>query len=369
MTVSTTSYAPPGSPPEYFRSVVFLNTIQSTFSCIAAFLYLYTSKSSSLNLWEMVGLPRHGFSLSNKTTYTTDGRPQTYWYQRYPFSLLVEIVKVSILQSIAPLFGFASLRFISFPTMILGKSCKLVPVMLMNILLYRRKFAVHKYAVVAIVTAGITLFMLLGDEHGTGDGGKKRKGAESSSLLGISLLIINLILDGSVNSTQDEIFKKFSNINGTQMMFWMNAFATIVTSLSLFIPFPSIPILSSPGASNSNQFRTALEFIHNHPHVLSDLLLFSLFGALGQIFIFLTLANFGSLVLVTITVTRKLFTMLLSVFVYGHALNLGQWLGVACVFAGIGIEAFVQGGKKNKKGETRADRVVHDKEKAKLKDV
>lgn len=44
----------------------------------------------------------------------------------------------------------------------------------------------------------------------------------------------------------------------------------------------------------------------------------------------------------TITLTRKLFTMLLSVIVYKHKLNPGQWLGTAVVFAGISVEAYVK---------------------------
>jgi UDP-galactose transporter B1 len=44
----------------------------------------------------------------------------------------------------------------------------------------------------------------------------------------------------------------------------------------------------------------------------------------------------------TITLTRKLFTMLLSVIVYKHKLTSGQWLGAGVVFAGISVEAFVK---------------------------
>lgn len=44
----------------------------------------------------------------------------------------------------------------------------------------------------------------------------------------------------------------------------------------------------------------------------------------------------------TITLTRKLFTMLLSVIVYHHKLTPGQWLGAAVVFAGISVEAWVK---------------------------
>ncbi len=43
-----------------------------------------------------------------------------------------------------------------------------------------------------------------------------------------------------------------------------------------------------------------------------------------------------------VTVTRKLFTMLLSVIVFEHSLSKGQWLGVAVVFGGIGVEAGIK---------------------------
>lgn len=86
-------------------------------------------------------------------------------------------------------------------------------------------------------------------------------------------------------------------------------------------------------------FLQSIRFLTSHPTALPPLGAYAALGGLGQIFIFETIAHFGSLTLVMITVTRKLFTMLLSVFVFGHKLTAGQWAGVAVVFAGIGVEA------------------------------
>ena len=41
----------------------------------------------------------------------------------------------------------------------------------------------------------------------------------------------------------------------------------------------------------------------------------------------------------TVTVTRKMFTMIISVVAFGHKLTNMQWLGVGLVFGGIGWEA------------------------------
>ena len=60
---------------------------------------------------------------------------------------------------------------------------------------------------------------------------------------------------------------------------------------------------------------------------------------------------FGSLFLVTVTVTRKMLTMIISVVWFGHSLGGMQWVGVACVFGGIGIEAEL--GKREKAAKAR----------------
>ena len=68
------------------------------------------------------------------------------------------------------------------------------------------------------------------------------------------------------------------------------------------------------------------------------LLQFNLSASLGQVFIFLTVHHFSPLTCTTITTTRKFFTILLSVYKFGHVLGAVQWLSVALVFAGLYLE-------------------------------
>lgn len=188
--------------------------------------------------------------------------------------------------------------------------------------------------------------------------GKKKPGArETSSLLGLGLLSVNLLLDGVVNSTQDEVFSRYT-IDGPQMMFFMNVFSTLITTFALLFPSsltPSFLVEAPPSGGLHhhepafNALSSALAFIASHPTVTKDILLFSLTGAIGQLFIFVTLSLYGSLTLVTITVTRKMMTMLLSVFMFDHKLTGGQWGGVGLVFAAIGMEA--RAGILEKKGK------------------
>ncbi|KAG0162335.1 UDP-galactose transporter [Apophysomyces sp. BC1034] len=291
--VSTTPYGD-GQTPKKFRYFVVLNLIQSLIAAIVALIYMKIS-GKSLNL-----------ALT-------------------PRSLYLKYAQVAFFNCIGSPFGYAALKHIDYPTMILGKSCKLMPVMFMNVLVYRRRFPLHNYVCVGLITAGVSMFMLY---HQTEP---KKSAAASNSMWGLFLLCTNLAIDGLTNATQDQIFHAFSEyVSGQHMMFFMNAIGSLFSATYLVLhPY-------------NDELWKALEFFHEHPAVIRDVLLFGVCGAVGQCFIFYTLQHYGSLRLVTVTVTRKLFTMLLSVFWFKHELSIGQWVGVALVFSAIGIEAYIK---------------------------
>lgn len=351
-----------------FKSALFLGTCQSALSSISALVYILFRRKSTDTLAQSLGLQHlepvsNGVAIPNGKHHRHHAHPPKPSTRYSHKALLLRYLQCSVFITSAAPFGFAALSYISYPAMVLGKSCKLVPVMIMNVLLYRRKFAPHKYLVVFMVTAGITIFMAFGNDkkgksHASGNGQTQTPYA---NIIGISYLLINLALDGAINSTQDEIFTRHK-ITGQQMMFWINLFCTVLTSILSILPLPYIPVIH-PSTDGQSELWGALTFIQNHPSIIVPLAQFALTGALGQLFIFETLQHFGSLTLVTITLTRKLFTMVLSVIVYNHTLTTGQWLGAAVVFAGISVEAFV------KRKDVHAKRVIQEKEKAKIKSL
>ncbi|KAI8986087.1 UDP-galactose transporter [Trametes punicea] len=358
-----------GKSYDKFHSPLFMGTCQSLLSCLSALGYIFLRRKPAQTLSQTLGLsdkskPASNGNVNGTANGATNGSakanghtPHTHDTLSRNRSLLLRYLQCAVFITSAAPFGFAALSYITYPAMVLGKSCKLVPVMLMNVVLYRRKFAAHKYLVVAMVTIGITMFMGFGKEKPS----KASKNSELSAytqLIGITYLLINLLIDGATNSTQDEIFARY-RVTGQQMMFWINLFCTVLTSIISVLPLPYIPVLHP--SDSGTELQGALDFIRTHPTVIMPLAQFALTGALGQLFIFETLQHFGSLTLVTITLTRKLFTMLLSVVVYNHKLTLGQWLGAAVVFAGISVEAWV------KRKDVHAKRVIQEKEKARIK--
>lgn len=309
--LTTTPYGP-ADAREVWHFPVFLNTIQSVFAATVGFVYLLASTGSGTSVPPIVP--------SRK--------------------ILAPLALVAVTSSLASPFGYASLAHIDYITFLLAKSCKLLPVMFLHITLFRKRYPLYKYLVVAAVTTGVAVFTL----HSGKKNKKSLRSDEARTLWGLLLLGINLLFDGLTNSTQDHIFQTFRPYSGPQMMCANNIMSTVVTGTYLLVS----PWLVSTGvgewlgmdvAGNAGELRAALAFMARYPAVWKDVLGFAACGAVGQVFIFYTLSTFSSVLLVTVTVTRKMFTMILSVVAFGHRLTHMQWLGVALVFGGIGVEA------------------------------
>jgi solute carrier family 35 (UDP-galactose transporter), member B1 len=285
-----------------FRSALWVGTCQSALSSLSALLYILARRKSGETLVQSLGLQP---TLSKQDHKVSNGSPSANGFQQPKEAvstlvhadnrkLLLRYLQCSIFITSAAPFGFAALSYISYPAMVLGKSCKLVPVMLMNILLYRRRFSAHKYLVVAMVTAGITMFMAFGNEGPSGSNNESTSSFRNA--IGVTYLLINLAIDGATNSTQDEIFSRH-RVTGQQMMFWINVFCTIQSTILSILPLPYIPVIH-PSEGGQTELGVALTFVRSHPSVIIPLAQFALTGALGQLFIFETLQHFGSLTLV-----------------------------------------------------------------------
>jgi UDP-galactose transporter B1 len=289
--LSTTFYDTTDGVSIKFTSFVFLNACQSLTSALWAFAFI---------------------------TYKRQG------VGPYSLDVLKTYLSVAFSASVASPFGYESLAHINYPTHMLAKSCKLVPVMFVGVLLHRRTYPLRKYISVFLVTVGVSAFMLLLPAKGS---------QASNSLYGLALVTINMLLDGFTGSTQDSLLSGNRGITAYQLMFWMNLFSFGLMLAWIMNPWNS-------------ELMEALRFVVHAPRALPDILLFCICGALGQTFVFKSLGSFGSITLVTITVTRKLFTIVLSVIFYGHNIASLQWMTIGIAFMGILIDSFSPKAKK-----------------------
>ncbi|KYQ91048.1 Galactose transporter [Tieghemostelium lacteum] len=223
---------------------------------------------------------------------------------------------VSTLLVISTYLSNHSIRYISYPSQVLAKSCKPVPVLIMGVLFFKRKYNLLKYFIVVIVCIGIAIFMYprRSKSNITNEG--------YDHITGYILLFSSLMMDGIMGPFQDKMVRTYRP-SATHMMLNTNIWNCMLFAIITFL---------------TGEFKPAFDFIFQYPEVIPTILVFCITSAIGQQFIFLTTNKLGSLNCSTITTTRKFFSILASIFWFGHKINSQQWFAIGLVFFGLGLD-------------------------------
>lgn len=97
---------------------------------------------------------------------------------------------------------------------------------------------------------------------------------------------------------------------------------------------------------STGQLYDFIGFAKRHPSIIFHLVSLGISAALGQFFIFMMITNFGSLSNSIVTTSRKFFTVLLSILIFGNHLSGRQWIGTILVFSGLFWDIFPRNLKK-----------------------
>nr|SVE80090.1 EOG090X05CU [Daphnia magna] len=211
---------------------------------------------------------------------------------------------------------YEALKFVSFPTQVLAKSAKVIPVMLMGKLVSRAQYKNYEYTTAVLISVGMTAFLL-------GSGGDK-KGNNVTTVSGAVLLCGYLIFDSFTANWQSALFKEHKP-SSIQMMCGVNLMSCLFTSASLI---------------QQGGFFYSLSFAARHPIFIMDCLLTAISSASGQLFIFATISKFGPVVFTIIMTVRQGLSILLSCLLYQHHLSPMGILGVFIVFLAIFLRMY-----------------------------
>lgn len=212
-------------------------------------------------------------------------------------------------------FSFYALRFVDYPTQALAKACKPIPVMLMGILVFSKRYHWSKYFTVGIITGGIAVFMME-QEH------VAAKVGADPGFFGFGMLLLSLALDGVTGPVQDSLVAAHRP-TANHLMFYSNLWSSLYSLIWVVSIGELLP---------------ALKFCSTDPSVWFYIIGQSLASAIGQIFIYRLIRSFGSLTLSIVTTSRKFFSILLSVAYFGHTLSTLQWTSIMAVFLGLAFD-------------------------------
>ncbi|KAL3979607.1 Ras and EF-hand domain-containing protein [Sarotherodon galilaeus] len=212
---------------------------------------------------------------------------------------------------------YEALKFISFPTQVLAKASKVIPVMLMGKIVSHKSYEYWEYFTAVLISVGVSMFLLSSttDKHPS----------TVTTFSGVIILIGYIVFDSFTSNWQDNLFKyKMSSV---QMMFGVNLFSCLLTVGSLL---------------EQGAFFESLGFMTRHSEFAFHAVLLSVCSACGQLFIFYTINQFGAAVFTIIMTLRQAFAILLSCFLYGHTVTLVGGFGVAVVFLALFLRVYAR---------------------------
>lgn len=222
---------------------------------------------------------------------------------------------------------YEALKYVNFPTQVLSKACKLLPVMIMSTIVSKKKYHRVEYLIAIMVSLGMCLFLMSSnhdDNHKTGSG-------SSYSLVdGLVILGLYLTFDSFTSNWQEKMSQQYQ-ASSLQMMTFVNLFSILFTLTSLAQQSHLIP---------------SLKLVMSSFELSRDCLLLSLCSAAGQLFIFHTISRFGAFTFTFIMTLRQTFAIILSCMIYGHTMTSLAILGVCVVFGGLFAQIYLKAGKR-----------------------
>jgi len=206
---------------------------------------------------------------------------------------------------------YEALKFISFPTQVLAKASKIIPVMAMGYIVSKKTYEKYEYIVALLISCGMFLFL-----YGSPGAISATNSSTTTSFSGLILLIGYMTSDAFTSNWQKELYDTYK-ISPFQAMCGVNLFSCLLTSVSLM---------------QQGAFFDSLVFMSQFPKFTFDCVILSFCSAFGQVFIYHTIKVFGPVVFVIIMTLRQAIAILLSCYLYGHVITVIGAFGVAVVF-------------------------------------
>ncbi|XP_076284476.1 adenosine 3'-phospho 5'-phosphosulfate transporter 1 isoform X2 [Lasioglossum baleicum] len=210
---------------------------------------------------------------------------------------------------------YEALKYVSFPTQVLAKASKIIPVMVMGKIISRTTYEYYEYVTAILISIGMTLFMLDSSDYRNGN---------ATTVSGIILLGGYLILDSFTSTWQNALFTEYG-ATSVQMMCVVNMFSCLFTAMSLF---------------QQSSFPLMLSFMTKYPRFIIDCLLISICSATGQLYIFYTISKFGPVTFVIIMTIRQGLAILLSCLIYHHRVTVIGIIGILIVFGSVFLRIY-----------------------------
>ncbi|KAI5092243.1 adenosine 3'-phospho 5'-phosphosulfate transporter 2 isoform X1 [Silurus meridionalis] len=200
-----------------------------------------------------------------------------------------------------------SLGYLNYPTQVIFKCCKLIPVMIGGIFIQGKRYNFADVIAALCMSLGLVWFTLADS-----------KIAPNFNVTGVILISLALCADAAIGNVQEKAMKLHNGSNSEMVLY----------SYSIGFVYILLGLLCMGGLG------PAVAFCAQHPvTTYGYAFFFSLTGYFGISFVLALIKLFGALVAVTVTTGRKAMTIVLSFLFFSKPFSFQYvWGGLLVIF-------------------------------------
>ncbi|CAF3734280.1 unnamed protein product [Rotaria sp. Silwood1] len=179
-----------------------------------------------------------------------------------------------------------SVGYLNYPTQVMFKCCKLIPVLIGGIIIQKKKFNRYDVAAAFCMSIGLVFFTLA-----------DTKVRPNFNSYGVIIICSALVADAIIGNYQEKIIKTH-HVPNVEIVFYSFMFGFLIILSGLIL---------------TNKLISSMVFWNKHPIPTYGYgLIFSIFGYLGIDIVLTLIKEYGALICVTVTTCRKAVTIILS---------------------------------------------------------
>lgn len=217
-------------------------------------------------------------------------------------------LRIGFLQSMTYGLTNSSAFYLSYPTVALFKSSKLLPVMCVNVLWRGKKQSLLDQLAAIVMVVGLLMFSHA--DHSVGI---------NVSIIGLSLLVASLFVDAFIGNIQEQVIEDY-RIPMSEMTLWSHGVGSVVLLVICIITGELLPGVS---------------WLVQNAHQILWIFLFGCCGFCGVTAVFLLIQEQGVVIAVTVTSARKAATVLFSYILFPKPISSVHVLASLLFFLGV----------------------------------
>ncbi|XP_023946904.2 adenosine 3'-phospho 5'-phosphosulfate transporter 2 [Bicyclus anynana] len=187
-------------------------------------------------------------------------------------------------------FSNLALSYLNYPTQLIFKSCKLIPVMIGSIIILNKRYGLLDYVAAVIMCIGLTMFTLADSNT-----------SPNFDIIGVIVISLALLCDAIIGNVQEKAMKQFQATNN-EVVFYSYAIACVY--LLVITGFSGV-------------LTDGFTYCAKTPSTMyANILLLSVSGYMGLQAVLTLVRLCGATVAVTVTTMRKALSIVISFLLF-----------------------------------------------------